>query len=107
MKRGAFGPPKNRKEPKTNTSRKGAAGRIVAGKSWSTPRPYLNSPCLKRLFGRGRLVFHIHDLDAAVGFGQRLVRVLELGLAVSDGDQIGTVDAVFLDQIALDRVGAP
>src|SRR5260370_17543772 len=83
--------------PKTNTSRKGAAGRIVAGKSWSAPRRLLD----RALLGRGRLVFHVHDLDPAVHFRHRLTRVLELGLAVSDCDQIAAVDAVFVDEVAL------
>src|SRR5258707_12320316 len=87
--------------PQTNTSRTGVAGRIVAGKSWSAPRPLLG-----QLLGRGGLVFHVHDLDASVDFGHRLVRILELALAVSDGNEIGAGDAVFVDKIALDRVSA-
>src|SRR5437879_1098482 len=82
--------------PKTNTSRTGVAGRIVAGKSWLAPR---------LLLGRGGLVFHVHDLDASVDLGHRLVRILELALAVSDGNEIGAGDAEFVDEIALDRVG--
>src|SRR4029450_4154495 len=91
-------------QPKTHTSRTGAAGPIVAGNDWSAPRPYLHAlfGCVRR---RG-LVFHVHDLDAAVHFRQRLARVLELALAISDGDEMGAVDAVFVDEIALDRVGA-
>ena len=88
--------------PKQNASRRCDAERIVAGKSRSTPRP-----CRNRLFGRSGLVFHVHDLHAAVTLGHRLVRVLELALAIADGHQIGAVDAVFIDQITLDRVGAP
>ena len=82
-------------EPKTNTSRTEAAGRIVAGNYWSAPRPYLHA-----LFGcvRSRgLVFHVHDLDAAVYFGHRLARILELALAVSDGHEIGAGFAYILD----------
>src|ERR1700716_2537915 len=87
--------------PQTNTSRTGVAGRIVAGKSWSAPRPLLG-----QLLGRGGLVFHVHDLDASVDLGHRLARILELALAVSDGHEIGAGDTVFVDEIALDRVSA-
>src|SRR5207237_5851815 len=38
-------------EPKTNTSRTGAAGRIVAGKYWSAPRPYLQVLICRSLLG--------------------------------------------------------
>src|ERR1700712_563448 len=87
--------------PKTNTSRTGVAGRIVAGKSWSAPRPLLG-----QLLGSGGLVFHVDDLDASVDLGHRLARILQLALAVSDGNEIGAGDAVFVDKIALDRVSA-
>src|SRR5438093_1410616 len=95
--------------PKTNTSRAGAAGRIVAGNYWSAPRPCLQVLICKALFGcvrRGGLVFHVDDLDAAVHFRHRLAWILQLALAISDGDEIGAVDAIFVDEIALDRVGA-
>jgi hypothetical protein len=58
------------------------------------------------LLGRGRLVFHIGDLDAAVDVCQRVARVLELGLAVAHGYEVAAGDAELLDQIFLDRVGA-
>src|SRR5689334_12858193 len=50
--------------------------------------------------------FHVHHLDAAVDRIRRIVRILQLGLAVADGDEIAAGHAVFVDQIALDRVGA-
>src|ERR1700761_8797846 len=59
-----------------------------------------------RLLGGGFLGLHVDDLDAAVGFRHRLVGILQLALAISDGDEIAAGDAVFVDQIALDRVGA-
>src|SRR3984893_19043606 len=60
-----------------------------------------------RLLGRRGLVFHIDDLHAAVGFGHRVRRILELALAVADGHEGGGGNAVFVDQISLDRVGVP
>src|ERR1700686_2580034 len=54
-----------------------------------------------RLLGGRRLVFHIDDLHPAVDFRQRIGRILELGLAVSDGYEVGAVNAVFVDQIPL------
>src|ERR1700732_1806538 len=59
-----------------------------------------------RSFRRGGLVFHVHDLDAAGHFRRRVGGVLELGLAVSDGYELGAGDAEFVDQITLDRVGS-
>src|ERR1700744_2797034 len=58
------------------------------------------------LLRRSRLVFHVHDLHPAVGFRHRLVRVLQLALAIADGDEVGGRDVVVVDQILLDRVGA-
>ena len=60
-----------------------------------------------RSLGGGGLVRHVDDLHAAVHFGGRVLRVLELGLAVSDGHEVGAGDTVLFDQIALDRVRAP
>ncbi len=34
------------------------------------------------------------------------VGILRLGLAITDGDEIGAVDAVLLGEVALDRIGA-
>ena len=83
----------------TNQRPAGGAGRILAAKPHSAPRIHL--------LGRGGLVRHIDDLHAAVRFRQRLARVLELALAVSDGHEVGAGNAEFVGQIALDRVGAP
>ena len=57
------------------------------------------------LFRRG-LGFHVHDLDAAVGRIHRRVRILRLVLAVADGDEVGAIDAILVDQVLLDRIGA-
>src|SRR5258708_16142899 len=59
------------------------------------------------LLGCRGLVFHVDDLHAAIGFRHRVRRILELALAVADGHEVGAGDAVFVDQIFLDRVGAP
>src|SRR3981189_2682799 len=59
------------------------------------------------LGGRRSLAFHIDDLDAAVDLRGRLAGILELALAVSDGHEVGAGNAVFVDQIFLDRIGAP
>src|SRR6476660_7709999 len=56
-------------------------------------------------FRRG-LGFHIDDLNAAVDRVHRGVRVLRLGLAIADGDEIGAVDAAFLGEVPLDGIGA-
>ena len=56
-------------------------------------------------FGCGGLVFHVHDLDAAIDFRERVGRVFQLGLAVSDCYQVGSGDTELVHQIALDRVG--
>src|SRR4051795_12608778 len=101
MKRGGFGWPKNRNQPQNEYVPQGAAGRIVAGKSWFALRRLLSGT---GSLGRGGLVLHVHDLDAAVGFRHRLVRVLELAFAVADRDQVGAVDAVFIDQITFDGI---
>src|SRR5205823_10978030 len=50
--------------PKTNTSRAGAAGRIVAGKYWSAPRPYLQVVICKALFASP----HLDVFDAVALF---------------------------------------
>src|SRR6266540_1834531 len=109
IKQGALGRPKTCNGAQNEYVPHGAAGRIVAGNYWSAPRPYLQVLICKPLFGRVRrrgLVFHVDHLDAAVHFRHRLARILELALAISDGDEIGAVDAIFVDEIALDRVGA-
>ena len=64
-------------------------------------------PAPRGLLGCRGLAFHIDDLNAAVDFRERLARVLELGLAVADGDEVGAGNAELFDQIFLDRVGAP
>src|SRR5215475_7977749 len=46
---------------------------------------------------RGDLGFHVHHLHAAVGFGERLARILQLALAIADGDKVAAVDSVFVD----------
>ena len=61
---------------------------------------------MPRSLGDGGLVFHVDDLNAPIHFGQRIGGVLQLGLAVSDGDKVGAGDAEFVDQVSLDRVGA-
>ena len=72
----------------------------------------LNPPAAGRriIFGkpslRRGLGIHVDDLNAAVDRVDRRVRVLWLVLAVADGDEIGAVDAVLLDQETLDRIGA-
>src|SRR2546425_9575107 len=53
---------------------------------------------------RGRLGVHVDDLNAAVGRVHRGVRILRLGLAVSDGHEVGAGEAVLLGQVLLDRV---
>src|ERR1700753_4263514 len=58
-----------------------------------------------RLLGRGFLVLHVDHLHPAVVVRHRIAGILELGLAVSDRDQIAARDAVFVGQIALDGVG--
>src|SRR3954468_22783168 len=49
---------------------------------------------------------HIDDLDAAILFRERLAAVLELGLAVANGDQVLGRQPVMVDQVALDRLSA-
>ena len=56
---------------------------------------------------RCRLGVHVHDLDAAVDRVGAVGGVLQLGLAVADGDEIGAGEAVVLHQIFLDGVGSP
>src|ERR1700687_1413977 len=83
------------------------AGRTGAARLYSTPKSVHLPDSLTGSLGRGGLVRHVHDLDAAVDFRQRVGRVLELALAVSDGHEIGAGNAELVGQIALDRVGAP
>src|SRR3954451_22046341 len=54
----------------------------------------------------GLVVRHVDDQHPASGFRHRVGRILELGLAVADGDEVGAGDAEFVGQVALDRVGA-
>ncbi len=76
---------------------------MVAAEPYSAPRPVRFAGSL----GRGGLVRHVHDLHAAVYFGQGVAQVLELALAISDGHEVGAGNAEFVGQKALDRVGAP
>ena len=75
-------------------------------------RPKRNPPAVRqadRSFSvslRRGLGVHVDDLNAAVGRVHRRVRILRLGLAVADGDEVGAADAVFLGQVPLDRIGA-
>src|SRR5213592_4266194 len=55
---------------------------------------------------RRGLAVHIDDLDAAVDRVHRRVRILRLGLAIADGDEIGTGETILLGQVLLDRIGA-
>ena len=55
---------------------------------------------------RRGLGVHVDDLNAAVGRVHRRIRILRLGLAVTDGHEVGAGDAVLLGQVLLDRVGA-
>ena len=57
-------------------------------------------------FGR-RLRVHVHDLDAAIDRVGAVGGVLQLGLAITDRDEVGAVEAVILHQVLLDGVGAP
>src|SRR5882724_3203874 len=59
-----------------------------------------------RSLGCSGLVFHVHDLDAAVHFRRRVGRVLQLGLSVSDRYEVGAGNSEFFDQMTLDRIGA-
>ena len=54
--------------------------------------------------GRGSLVFHVHDLDAAVRVCQGVARVFEFGFTASDRYEIGAGDTEFIGQITFDRV---
>src|SRR5262245_8900591 len=49
---------------------------------------------------------HIDDLHAAVLFRERVAGVLQLGLAVANGYQVLGLQAVMVEQVALDRLGA-
>ena len=57
---------------------------------------------LDGLLGCGGLAGHVDDLNAAVRRIHRVARILRLGLAVTDRQQVGAGDAEFVDQIALD-----
>src|SRR5262249_57783972 len=41
----------------------------------------------------------------AVGFREGLAGILQFALAIAEGDEVAAVDAVFVDQILLDRIG--
>src|SRR6202011_5660215 len=83
------------------------AGRMVLQDFTQRQNPFTRPVHSAGSLGRGGLVRHVHDLDAAVDFRQRVGRVLELALAVSDGHKVGAGNAELVGQIALDRVGAP
>src|SRR5882762_2000854 len=51
---------------------------------------------------RRGLGIHVDDLNAAVDRVHRRVRILRLGLAIANGDEIGAIDAVFLGEVPLD-----
>src|SRR5260221_11308761 len=69
------------------------AARREADKRWL--------PSLRRGLG-----VHVDDLDATVDRVHRCVRILRLGLAIADGDEIAASDAVFVGEVALDGIGA-
>src|SRR5205807_2731790 len=58
---------------------------------------------------RSRLLFvrHVDDLNAAVIGAERMIRVLEPGLAVADGHQSTGIDTMLLHEEALDCIRAP
>src|SRR5260221_11678013 len=62
-----------------------------------------NLPALLR---RGVLVCHVDDLHAAVHFGQRGGRVLELALAVANGHGVSGGNAGFAGEVARARIRA-
>src|SRR5437762_7535 len=85
----------------------------AGGSSWSwfvvggDPPAAIGERIVEAMLLRRRLAgFHIDHLHAAVGRIHRRVRILRLGLAVADGDEVASVDAVLLAQITLDGVGA-
>src|SRR6202035_4983476 len=55
---------------------------------------------------RGGLGVHVDDLDAAVARVHRRVRIDRLGFAITDGDEVGAIDAIPVDEVALDGIGA-
>ena len=58
-------------------------------------------------FARGVLVHQIDNLHAAIFRRKRIFGVLEHGLAVPHGDQVGCRQLVMLDQVRFDGFGAP
>src|ERR1700731_4451359 len=74
---------------------------ICEGPPAAGSRRIMPQPSLRRGLG-----VHVDDLNAAVDRVHRRVRILWLGLAIADGDEVGAVDAVFVDQVPLDGIGA-
>src|ERR1700728_4851015 len=87
-----------------------AAGRIVAAEPrWRHDRftseaTWTGYHLGLELLGRGRLVRHVDDLHTAVHVRRRVAGILELRLAVSNGDKVGPGNAKLVSQVALDRV---
>src|SRR6266478_8859618 len=60
--------------------------------------------CVLQASLRRGLGVHVDDLDAAVDRVHRRARILRLGLAIADGDEIGAIDAVFLGEGPIVRI---
>ena len=75
-------------------------------------RPKRDPPAVRQADRSFRCHFDAVLVSMLTTWTRRLVgsigalRILRLGLAVADGDEVGAVDAVFLGQVPLDGVGA-
>src|SRR4051794_38828818 len=52
------------------------------------------------------LIRHVDDLHAPVRSGQRIGRVFQLGLPISNRDQTALIDPVLVHQVPLHSIGA-
>src|SRR4029079_14876157 len=97
---GAAGEAASWAEPRTGAKASSAAKAMPSERVFMTVipdfgairPPHRRADRLREVFVGGRLAgFHIDHLNAAVGRIHRRVRILRLGLAVADGDEVRAV----------------